>query len=409
MSLQMMDNVSTWVGGIPEGWNLVKLKHVATKLNRPVNRSDEMLVCTNKGQVTPRGEKGAGLVSLTENGYQGVRPGDLLVHGMDTWHGAIAVSDLPGKCTSVVHVCDSSEDKRYIAYYLRALSFRGVYKAFSNGVRQNTSDFRSWPKAGVIPVIIPPFEEQRRIANFLDEKCAEIDKAMASAEASIEDCKAYREAKIMYAITGGLSTEETKCSDVGWIGDVPVSWDVVRQKYVMSFTNGRAYKQEELLNEGKYRVVRVGNFKTNNSWYYSNMELDESKYCNAGDLMYLWSTTFGPAFWEGEKAIYHYHIWKVDLKDSINKQFAFYALEAESEFQRAQTHGFTLAHITKAGMESSFIPIPPMKEQTQIADYLDTKCAEIAKIIEAKQSIINDLRAYKQSLIYETVTGKRGV
>ena len=115
------------------------------------------------------------MVASSDDIYQGVRKGDLLIHGMDTWHGAIAVSNYNGKCTPVVHVCDSNENKRYIAYYLQALAYKKVYKAISNGVRENTSDFRSWNKAGSINILIPPTEEQNAIANLLDKKCNEIE------------------------------------------------------------------------------------------------------------------------------------------------------------------------------------------------------------------------------------------
>ncbi|WP_241234542.1 restriction endonuclease subunit S, partial [Enterococcus faecalis] len=81
------------------------------------------------------------------------------------------------------------------------------------------------------------------------------------------------------------------------------------------FINGRAYKQKELLDTGKYRVLRVGNFNTNDRWYYSDLELPEEKYANKGDLLYLWATSFGPEIWDNERVIYHYHIWKLDIID----------------------------------------------------------------------------------------------
>ena len=86
---------------------------------------------------------------------------------------------------------------------------------------------------------------------------------------------------------------------------------------VCRFINGRAYKQPELLSEGKYPVLRVGNFFTNSNWYYSNLELEEDKYCDYGDLLYAWSASFGPRIWDGEKSIYHYHIWKILPKENI--------------------------------------------------------------------------------------------
>ena len=95
------------------------------------------------------------------------------------------------------------------------------------------------------------------------------------------------------------------------IGPIPTDWEVKKLGEVAKFINGKAYKQEELLNEGKYRVLRVGNLNTSTEWYWSDLELDEDKYVNNGDLMYAWSASFGPSFWEQEKTIYHYHIWKV--------------------------------------------------------------------------------------------------
>ena len=171
---------------------------------------------------------------MTENGYQGVNPGDLLIHGMDTWHGAIAISGIRGKCTGVVHVCESRQSKRFIAYYLQSLAFRNVYKALSNGVRQNTSDFRSWQKAGSIPIVLPLLSEQCRIADYLDSKCMEIDKAIKAAEASIEEYSFYKKSVIFQAVTKGLNPDvPMKDSGIEWIGAIPNSWNAVPQKRLM--------------------------------------------------------------------------------------------------------------------------------------------------------------------------------
>ena len=93
------------------------------------------------------------------------------------------------------------------------------------------------------------------------------------------------------------------------LDEVEIEWKELGE--VCRFINGKAYKKPELLEKGKYPVLRVGNFFTNDKWYYSNLELNEDKYCDDGDLLYAWSASFGPRIWEGEKVIYHYHIWKV--------------------------------------------------------------------------------------------------
>ena len=98
---------------------------------------------------------------------------------------------------------------------------------------------------------------------------------------------------------------------------LPQDWEWKKLGEVATLINGKAYKKHELLDEGPVPVLRVGNFFSNRSWYYSDLELPEDKYCHNGDLLYAWSASFGPKIWDGEKAIYHYHIWKVVLSKYI--------------------------------------------------------------------------------------------
>ena len=137
---------------------------------------------------------------------------------------------------------------------------------------------------------------------------------------------------------------------------------------VITFVNGRAYKQEEMLDGGKYKILRVGNFYTNDSWYYSDLELPDNKYIDNGDLIYTWSATFGPHIWSGEKVIYHYHIWKVVLSEEIDKKFVLQILDADRAKIIANSNGSTMIHITKTDMESKQIVIPNIDEQRKIGE-----------------------------------------
>ncbi len=132
--------------------------------------------------------------------------------------------------------------------------------------------------------------------------------------------------------------------------------------------NGRAYKQEELLEKGKYRVLRVGNFFTSDRWYYSDLELDEDKYCKKDDLLFAWSATFGPRIWEGEQVIYHYHIWKMVPDESqVDKWYLYYWLKRNVSNITAGVHGSVMAHITKSEMENFEIDLPPLSEQKKVS------------------------------------------
>lgn len=140
---------------------------------------------------------------------------------------------------------------------------------------------------------------------------------------------------------------------------------------VVNFLNGRAYKQQELLESGKYRVLRVGNFNTNDKWYYSDLELEENKYANSGDLLYLWATNFGPEIWDEEKVIYHYHIWKLDLYSSeVDKQYLYTWLITDKEKIKQTTNGTTMVHVTKGNMEQREFQLPiNIKEQKKIGSF----------------------------------------
>jgi len=148
---------------------------------------------------------------------------------------------------------------------------------------------------------------------------------------------------------------------------------------VATIINGRAYSQNELLNSGPYRVLRVGNFYTNSSWYFSDMELAEKFYAKKGDLLYTWSASFGPHIWTGEKVIYHYHIWKVELSEQLRKEFTLQLLENDKKRILNDSNGSTMIHITKEGMELTKILIPQPNEQQKIGNYFRTLDELISK------------------------------
>jgi type I restriction enzyme M protein len=158
-------------------------------------------------------------------------------------------------------------------------------------------------------------------------------------------------------------------------------WPTVELRKVARLINGRAYKQEELLDHGKTPVLRVGNFFSNRGWYYSNLELDDDKYCDKGDLLFAWSASFGPKIWDGPRAIFHYHIWKIEVNNMIDKKFLYYLLELETANIKSQGHGIAMTHVTKEGMEKIQIPLPPLEVQQAIVAQIeqDQKIIDVYK------------------------------
>lgn len=148
-----------------------------------------------------------------------------------------------------------------------------------------------------------------------------------------------------------------------------------KMKDIVTFLNGRAYLMPELQDKGKYRILRVGNLSGgNDSWYYSDMELDENKYCENGDLLYAWACTFGPHLWKEEKVIYHYHVWKlIENKERVDKLYLYYYLLHQTPLYLGGVNGATMVHITKQNMEKKTVYIPTsLSIQQKIASILSS-------------------------------------
>ncbi|BAR03369.1 restriction-modification system specificity subunit [Bifidobacterium pseudocatenulatum DSM 20438 = JCM 1200 = LMG 10505] len=173
-------------------------------------------------------------------------------------------------------------------------------------------------------------------------------------------------------------------------------WEQRKLGEVAHFINGRAYSQNELLSSGKYPVLRVGNFYTNDSWYYSNLELEDKNYAYEGDLLYTWSATFGPHIWHGNKVIYHYHIWKVQLEAALEKLFAFQLLERDKERILSDKNGSTMVHITKTGIENTSVLMPcSVEEQRRIGAFFD----RLDSLITLHQRKYDKLCVLKKSML----------
>ena len=215
-----------------------------------------------------------------------------------------------------------------------------------------------------IPIPYPDILEQKKIADCLSS----LEELIAAQARKVDALKTHKKGLMQQLFPREGETQPRLRFREFWDAG---KWEKMTLGKAANFYNGRAYKQEELLETGKYKVLRVGNFFTNNNWYHSNLELDETKYCEDSDLLYAWSASFGPRVWRGEKAIYHYHIWKVVEQPEIDRQFLFIVLEHETERMKAKTtNGLGIMHITKGAIESWECTFPGIAEQKKIAERL---------------------------------------
>ena len=198
------DSKIEWLGQIPKEWKCQKLKYTIFPQNRPVFSTDEIITCFRDGIVTLRKNRREDgfTVSFTEHGYQGVEIGDLVIHGMDAFAGAIGCSDSRGKTTPVVHVCTTTGNNRFFMFFLRYMAYSNIFMDFSNGIRIRSSDFRNFTKLGIFDVLVPPIAEQDEIADYLDAKCAEIDGLIAKKEQLVKELESYKKSLIYEVVTG---------------------------------------------------------------------------------------------------------------------------------------------------------------------------------------------------------------
>jgi restriction endonuclease S subunit len=236
------------------------------------------------------------------------------------------------------------------------------------------------------PVLLPPLDEQKRIVDVVSSVDAYIDALQQQADTA----RTARNAVLHELLsTGGNDWSETT------LGGVAV------------FYNGKAYKQDELLASGKYRVLRVGNFFSNGNWYWSDLELDANKYCDNGDLLYAWSASFGPRIWTDEKVIYHYHIWKVEEKPlQVEKKFLYYWLEDDVQrMKRDAGTGSIMMHITKGEIEARAITLPPLGEQKRIVEIVSS----MDEVVQSTERAVIDAKSLRSGLLSDLLSGEHEI
>ena len=208
-----------------------------------------------------------------------------------------------------------------------------------------------------------------------------------------------------------LTTGEVKCIDEEIPFEIPVGWEWCRMQDVITFVNGRAYKKEELLSQGKYKILRVGNFFTNNEWCYSDLELSADKYCYNGDLLYAWSASFGPQIWNGDKTIFHYHIWNVKFNSRVLfREYLYYFFLFDKTQVKESTTGSTMVHVSMENMKPRLIPIPSINEQKRIVHEIENIIPPIERYgtFQNKKEILdsNIKVSLKKSILQEAIQGK---
>jgi len=426
---EMKESEIAWVGTVPANWEVKRGKYVLRLLSRPTKESDEVITCFRDGEVTLRkNRRDEGFtVSFKEIGYQGVEPGDLVIHGMDGFAGSIGISDSRGKSSPVLVVCDSDENKRYIMYYLRSMAYNDVFSALATGIRVRSCDLR-WNKLAELPYILPDIREQGKIVCAIESCTAKVDALIANVQAQIEKLKAYKQSLITETVTKGLDPAvPMKDSGVEWIGEIPEHWEVRRIKHIAdpnienSYIDGDWIESPFITDNGirYYTTGNVGDgaFKHQGNGYISEETFAElnCKYAYPGDLVISrLNEPYGRSCIlpnDVERCIIAVDV--VILRPSVefNKQYLCYQTQMPNYHAAVgeKARGTAMKRISRFNLGNIFLIVPPKHEQDTMAHLLDEKCRRVDQLITIKQKKIDKLNEYKKSLIYEYVTGKKEV
>lgn len=404
-----------WIGTIPKCWETDKLKYHLRR-NEPRNPGEVVVLSLYRELgVIPKDSRddNHNVTSEDTSKYKYVRPGDFVINKMKAWQGSVAVSEYEGIVSPAYFVYEFTDDaifKRYFHYLLRSC-YKDEFMRLSGGIRVGQWDLPADALEN-IPILIPPMDEQRRIADFLDTKCAEIDALTADIQTQIDTLEQYKRSVITETVTKGLNPDaEMKDSGIEWVGQMPLAWDAVPNKYLMYKVKNicPVYNGEDILSlttngviirdlngGGKMPTSFDGYQKiTPGSLLMCLFDIDVTPRCIG--LVKNFGLT-SPAYSQfvmrtGAYAPYYYYYY---LMVDYTKELLHMAKNLRHS-------------LTEDQLGAIKAPNPPYAEQVQIAEFLDKKCVEINRVIEDKNKQLATLDEYKKSLIFEYVTGKKEV
>ena len=413
MSREMKYSGIPWIGDIPKGWKVSRLKHLATDKDSLIIDGDwiESNVIEASGiRYLTTGNVGDGVFKEQGQGYISqetfnalnctmVYAGDLVFSRLNYPMGRSCI--IPEKYERCVVAVDNvifrpnkDVSRRYLMYVSMCTGFQNENALIARGA---TMQRMSRSQLVRVFVPIPDRDTQQRIAEFLDRKCAEVDEMIALQEQIIEELKAYKQSVITEAVTKGLNpAAPMRDSGIEWIGQIPEHWEVARLKFYASIDSGDAISNEQIDRDGEYPVFGGGEIMG----YYSQYNTDEDKLIIGRVGARCGCVTMPKQkCWASDNALV--------LKSCLPLKYTYHLLQAINLNRLNTSNAQPLITATK--VKNVFIPLTPPTEQQAIADYLDEKCADIDSLIQTKQSKIDILKEYKKSIIYEYVTGKREV
>lgn len=400
-----------WLGKIPDNWKTIKFNALYDLRNEKVSDKDFPPLSVTKMGIVPQLSNAA----KTNNGDNRklVEIGDFAINSRSDRRGSCGISKYEGSVSlinTVLKPINREMNPRYYGWLFKTVEFADEFYKWGHGIVDDLWT-TNWQDMKNITLVCPSKTEQNKIADFLDKKVLQIDDISKKIQQEITDLEKYRKSIITKAVTKGLSPNvPMKNSNISWIGEVPSNWYIEKLKFIAETRNNK-----ELLSNVQNNYIGLENIVKNTGQYVcSNTTYEEGYYdvCKKGDILYgklrpnLSKVLVAPfdSCCSGEFLIFK--------SAKINLKYLFYYLLSQgiTEIATSAIYGTKMPRVSWDFIKNLFISFPPKNEdQKEIVNYLDIQCNKIDSILKNKHILLKKLNQYKQSIIYEYVTGKKQV
>lgn len=428
---EMKDSGIAWIGIYPESWKLKKIKYCLQERvenNNPI-KTTEILSLTAKQGVLPYEQKEGGGNKPKEDvsDYRLAYPGDIVLNSMNILSGSVGLSKYFG-CVSPVYYMlrpwKGDEDARYYCYLFQTTIFQRSLYGLGNGIlikessngKFNTIRMRiSMDKLGGLFIPVAPADEQKIISDYLDNVCSESEALINDIQAQIDTLEQYKRSTVFEAIVRGIQCTAMKSTDSDVWSSIPQNWSLVDIKYLFEIVKRIAGKEGYDILAVTQKGIKVKDISNNEGQIAANYSGYQLVYptdyvMNHMDLLTGWvdcSTKFGVTSPD-------YRVFRLKNKKKYDLGYYKYVMQCCYMCRIFYSLGRGVSNFGRWRLPASVflnfkVPVPPIEEQRQICNYLDTTCAKIDAIIVQKQEQLAVLADYKKSLIYEYVTGKKEV
>lgn len=401
------DSGIAWIGEIPEHWELRKGKNLFKLRNSKGNNNAILLAATQKYGMIPQSQV-EGVVQVKQNTdlntFKTVHKNDYVI-SLRSFQGGFEMSEYEGVCSPAYQVFYSTKPccNYFFKYMFKSYGFVSQINAFTLGIREGKNI--QYEDFSLMKLPLPTIQEQQSIATYLDQKCGEIDELITLQEEMITKLQSYKQSVITEAVTKGLDKNvPLKDSGIEWIGEIPEHWSLVSIGKLFNIYAGGDAKPDYYSNtkdlEHPFPV-------------YTNTRSEHEIYAYTSKAIFPANTITVTGRGDVGHAIYRrtpydaiIRLLSLIPKNNYDCRFYTYFIDIVIPFMDGKS---AVAQLSALQLKPQLVCLPSNEEQQSIADYLDRKCSEIDELISIKQQKIEKLKNYKNSLIFECVTGKRKV